>query len=395
MGHRIVKILILLAAIILVGTILIWCLAAIQRKALVTDNKTSFSVSQSASTATWTRLESQEQALPVVHDQDLYIYSFVKKSLIPTRYHTFDAGGAAYLGSHGAQASPDARYILFPNKDDNETLYLLSSETLETRKITKGPVEYITDWSPDSRRFIYYIKTDSLGSRKVIDGMGLTILPWEKEEQFSHGDSPGFHVFDIETGEDIHLFPLGGVAAFVDAQHVLAVANEQKSEGGQNERFVIFDINDFSADYAAFPSPIAFGQGQYSFTHDGKHWAFSSSKNPTNDMSIIIAPFPSLTGDVVETSTWADVQGPKISPQGRHVAYFKDSMARLTRIWDAQNKKMIKEVEGRPLHWLDEDRLVVQDPNITKSSGPVAFVVYNLVTDKSEVIPLDSEVGAQ
>lgn len=392
MQQKPLKILIVLAVVLLGTVIFLSQLKATPRESLSLDSGKMTEVSRSAQPVAWTPLESREQALPVVRDQDLFLYSFTKDQLVVTDYHTFDAGGASNFGSHTAQASPDARYILFPNKDDNESLYLLSSETLETRKITSGPVEYITDWSPDSKRFIYYIKNDSLSSRKVIEGMGIEILPWDKQEQFHSGDVPGFHVFDIETGIDTHLFPLEGITAFVDASHVLAVASENvEGANGPRERMVIFDIEKFKADYITFPKPIQFGQGQYSFTRDGKQWVFSYSQNPTADMSIIHAEFPSLVGTVVEASTWADVQGPKISPQGRYIAYTKGTSIQKTRVWDTQSKKLIKELDGRPLWWLDEDRFVVQDPTGSSSAGPVAFGVYSVVSNTSETAPLDGQ----
>lgn len=385
-----VVILLTLCVALLGGVIFLWQLETKQQRDLPQDNTNSLSVYRSVPRVDWKKLESREQALPVVRDQDLFVYSFAKHQLISTGYHTFDFGGEIYMGSHDVQMSPDAHYILFPNKDDNESLYLLSSETLEVRKITNGPVEYITDWSPDSKRFIYYIKNDSLSSRKVIEGMGIEILPWDKQEQFFSGDAPGFHAFDIETGVDTHLFPLEGVETFIDKQHVLAVAYENtEREEGRRERSVIFDIDNFKADYTTFSEPIKFGQGQYSFTQDSKYWSFNYSNNPTEDANIIFAPFPSLTGTVVEASTWADVQNPKISPQGRYIAYAKGTIAIKTRIWDTQNKKIIKELDGRPLQWLDEMRFVTRDPTMTNSSGPVAFVVYDLTTDTSEVVPLD------
>ena len=98
---------------------------------------------KTVSTTTWQKPISTAKIIPIVKDQKLNIYSIADKKLQPTNYKTGWGSGALDFGEDNPLVSPDGKLIVFINKDDNDSLYLISDANQKALKITEYPVKYL------------------------------------------------------------------------------------------------------------------------------------------------------------------------------------------------------------------------------------------------------------
>lgn len=113
-----------------------------------------------------------------------------------------------------------------------------------------------------------------------------------------------------------------------------------------------------------------FGVGQYSFSSDGKLWAYSAAENidaPTKgNVPIVLGEFPKTATTVVDTGTWAEVQLPMFSPDNTKIAYQKRSgysgNVPQDQIWvyDIASRQKRGIGGGNPVRWIDNKTLLVQ-----------------------------------
>lgn len=330
----------------------------------------------------WEEPISGNKIIPIIKNNTLYFYSLNEKKLLSVSYKISGVGGESGKGDNIPLLSPDGQYTVFINPNDNNTLYLISG-SLGEKKLTEYPIEFLTDWSPDSKKILYYVDDDNLFCRKFFcEGMGGQADEWEATEKFTKNAFPGFHIFNIETGIDTFLFPLNDADQFIDDNRIVTIVEQD-----DNDRLVAFNIDTFEADFSLINYIIPFGGHQRSFTSDGKYWVFSYSNNPTSDMSIIYAKFPDKDGVTIESGGWANVQSPLISSDGEYIIYLKRGQmiepgvySELTRVWDTKSKKIIKELEGDLQYWIDSKSFLYGLPE----EG--SFGIYHIDSDTIEII---------
>lgn len=266
----------------------------------------------------WKKPESEEKGYPVLgKDNSLSVYSLSTGKLVPTKYKSTGVGGSAGNGSSNPLASPNLLYTVFINATEGQSgdIYLLSNSTLEARKITTdSSVSYISGWSPDSKRFIYFGGGGTISERTRGQGG----FPTGKT-QFAQSHGTGFFSFDIESGETKNLYPVDYFETFIDNNRILVRA----ADPGTNDNLVTFNLDTFEADYGFVKEKFPYGAMNFSISPDGSKWTYMLSRNPTTDMSIIFADFPNKEGVDVDSGTWAEFQFPKISSDGKKIAYSK------------------------------------------------------------------------
>lgn len=330
----------------------------------------------------WAKPTSVQKGYPIVNSStnELSIFLINSKELKNTGKKLFWGGGSQGYGNSDPLSSPDSLFTAYIDRDTQE-LRLLSNETLMdvTLSIPGEKVGYISGWSPDSKKIIYYIDQETLATRKT--GM----MPWEGKEQFNKKLSPGFIIFNIETGERISLYPVSQFLSFIDNDRILVKAGDDEFMG---KRLIVFDISTFEADYSFVKEEFGFGADQFTFATDGKKWTYTLSRKPTEDANIIYADFPNKEGTEIDKGTWAEVQFPFVSPSGSKIAYWKregyihDGVPRTTVwIYNTNSKTKDKYVEGYMTKWIDENQLIYRVQNTSVSDS--TFYLFDISTKES------------
>ena len=356
------------------------------------NEQTSRTVNEQIKTenVSWKTPVFDKKIIPIVKNEFLHIYNISEKKLVSTDYKTSWGNGSSNIGSDNPLLSPNGGYVVFINKSDNNSLYLINSN-LETKKITQYPVKYLDDWSPNGKEILFYVNEENLDSRKEGEGIGWP-ENWEKVEKFNKDTLGGFHLFNIETGIDTYLYPLKSADQFIDNDRIASIV-----QNGNDSRLAVFNTKTFEADYSLVSHVLPFGSGdgQQSFTSDGKNWAFTYSNNPTNDANIIYANFPKKDGITIESGKWAEVQKPFISPDGKYVIYSKKGeqirtgvWQDLIRIWGSNSKKIIKEIKGYPWYWLDNNSFVYVLPDLETGLTFNSLNIYYINNGTTETVDL-------
>lgn len=330
----------------------------------------------------WAKPETSNMAIPFVKDNTLNLYSITDKQIQPTQYKVTSGGGAYGFGDSDPLASPNGKYIAFINLDDNKNLYIISATGQQTQKITDYPVDYITDWSPDSTKLLFHSPQDDLYIRKQ-GGEMMIQPPWGTIEQFSVSNSPGFHTFNLDSGIDTYLYPLKTADKFVDSSRVL-VELSQSGSMAQANRLVLFNVDTFEADYATVNYEITSFGRQNTFSADGKYWSRTvDNGNTDTGVRITFSEFPDQDGNIVDSGPWASVQMPLLNNTGKYLAYYKkgDQIEQgrwqaKTIIWDTSTSQIVHELSGYHKQWINGNILVVGASEY--GNNPSTFTSYSL-----------------
>lgn len=330
----------------------------------------------------WTKPVSTKKGFPIFNSQteSLSIFSINEKELKTTSIKPMWGSAAAVLGASDAISSPDLYYTAYIDKN-TQNLMILSNETFKEISISLPgeKVNYISGWSPDSKKLIYFINHDTLAIRRQGP------IPWENKEKFQDTLDSGFYLFNIETGKKKKLYPIDYFVTFIDNTRILVKAGDDQY---LSKRLIVFNLDTFEADYGIVKEEFGFGVDQFTFSQDGSKWTYTLSRNPTEDANIIYTDFPNREGIEIDKGGWADVQFPFISPQGSKIAYWKkegyinDGVPRFTVwIYDVNSKNKEKFAEGMVIRWIDENNLIYRVQN--QSVSDLTYYLLDLASRQS------------
>lgn len=333
---------------------------------------------------TWKKPISTQKGYPIASQskdnvRTFSIYSFSEKKLKPLNNITVDGGGGGSgVGTTDPLASPDLLYTVYIDQT-NQGLWLLSNETRESTKITDELVDYISGWTPNSKKIIYQIGENTILSRSQGYGEPQGKITFDPQRE------TGFFVFDIEIGTTTKLTPLSYFEETIDSSRILTKA------GYESDRLVVFNFETFEADYGFIKDTFGYGANQFNFTDGGKKWTYTLSRNPTEDANIIYTDFPNKEGIEVDSGGWADVQWPKFSPNGSKIAYEKrEGYIRsgvpkvIIWIYDTNLRTKKGTVEGGIEQWVDENTIVLSRYSFDTNERRY----YSLDLTTNEVTPM-------
>ncbi len=315
---------------------------------------------QQTTQKTWVKPISNSQGFAFIDQKNrkFYIYQFKNSQLSSVEEEPLWGSETAGTGTDSPLVSPDMLYTALIDKKTSQ-LWLMSNDTLLKKAITSDAISRITAWSPNSKKIIYYAGADTVEDRKNGE-----LIDYSKPEIFSKHKLGGFYMFNIDTGETIGLYPLKAIEQFVDNDRLISFINWGDVQNPVKSIF--FDTNTFTATYNDI-KPSRSSIGQYTFRDNGKYWAFSYSKDPTNDMSIVYAPFPEEVGTTIDAGAWAEMQWPLFSPDGNSLIYIKrDGFFEpgypkyVVHKYDLNTKSNTTYDEGFRTWWVDNNNIMVE-----------------------------------
>ncbi|NMB69769.1 hypothetical protein GYA27_01005 [candidate division WWE3 bacterium] len=326
-------------------------------------------------TKNWALPKSTKQGYPDWDNGKLSIFDTSNKVLKNTNISVAWGSGEHEKGETTPEPSPDLLYTAYIDTNTQD-LWIMSNETLEKTKVPESQnVTYITGWSPDSKVLIYYFAPKSVSSAK--EGM---IVDFDVAEKFDKNAISGFFALDIKTGAQTRIYPVDNIVAVLSNSEVITRIQEDK--------LVIFDFESFTADYSSIKGKFGFGPGQFNFSRDGSLWTFIGSNTPTDDMYITKAEFPNKQGTIIDAGGWADVQWPILSPDGKKVAYqraeFSDKFkSNIAALWIVDDSKIPEKLGmGRPLAWVDNDNLIIDQTVDVAGRMASAKALFSITSKK-------------
>lgn len=326
-------------------------------------------------TKNWVLPKSTKQGYPDWDNGKLSIFDTANKVLKNTNISVGWGSGEQDKGSTTPEPSFDLLYTAYIDTNTQD-LWVMSNETLEKIKVPESQnVTYITGWSPDSKVLVYYFAPKTVTSAK--EGM---MVDFDVAEKFEKNTMSGFFALDIKTGTQTRIYPIDNVVAVLSSSEIITRIQE--------DRLVIFDFENFTADYSSIKGKFGFGPGQFNFSRDSSLWTFIGSNTPTDDMYITKAEFPNKQGTIIDAGGWADVQWPILSPDGKKVAYqraeFSDKFkSNIAALWLVDDSKIPEKLEmGRPLAWVDNDNLIIDQTVEVAGKMASSKALFNITTRK-------------
>ena len=253
---------------------------------------------------------------------------------------------------------------------------IISSETGEGRDIefdgSGGGVASLL-WSPKATKLIIQDWPEAIG-----ESFGFAVTYKDAPTTFSN-QGEGYFVLDMQSGEVKKLEPLRRVdnfIYFIDEERLFIPGLSY-----DKNRAAIFNLETFEADYDSITEEFRpSGVSQIDTNADTDLWAFSRSFNPAKDSNMVVANIPNIdNGEMIARGTWAELQSPKISPDGTKVAYElhkQPDEANTPRImvFDRTTGKETFIGFGRGIFWVDDNNMVV-DNTWSSTSAIKAFLV--------------------
>lgn len=332
----------------------------------------------------WQKPQSNQKGFPIgyLRDRPLTIYNITEDKIVTASLSASNIGFASGIGSSSPEHTPNFLYTAFIDTKTYD-LFLLSHETMKPKQISPKDmiVEYISGWSPDSKKLVYVSGQNSF---PAIGGSSNEKRVAAKPDQ----DGGEFYLFDIDTGISTKL-PIEDYAlyGFIDSTHLL-LKNKDPNTGSDGDKLIIFNTNTFELD-TSIQESFGFGANQFDFSRDGKKWTYTISRNPTTDANIILADFPSREGLQIDNGQWADVQMPKLSPNATKVAYQKregyirDGVPKeAVWIYNTTTKEKARFADGWPYLWIDDNTLVTYIPREQDQTGLYILDLQTRTTKK-------------
>lgn len=269
------------------------------------------------------------------------------------------------LGSSSAQASPDFKSIAFLS--DGGQLNLITADG--HHKVSLSPkleVSYLSGWSPDSKLLLAYVTPQTIETSMDMGGM-MGDLPSSIE--FDRNRLPGgFYLIDVEAGTVKLTTPLTDLVSWKGNSELLVTMGSSVSP---NPDYAVFNLATFTLDTATIKDTFKpYFAPQIDMNADGTRWAITLHK-ATEGAEIILADYPSLTGQQVAIGAFAAVQNPIISPNGQQVLYQAYDVVNgpnYVHLWKDGTATRIG--KGIPLTWVDDTSYLMAEMNPEYSSNP-------------------------
>jgi hypothetical protein len=316
----------------------------------------------------------------------LKAYDPTTKKTTPLSVKAIGGSGTAHQGSSSPLPSPSNKLFAYINKKDSNLWVIdadgrnniqISTQAKEADDLYFGASLMISGWSNDERFLVYHVNIEDESPMGPLKGI---VKPNILE---------GFYAADIETGK---VYFLPNLPNFVD---IIPVSNKIvfNVEGEKRKDLYTYEITSGEVEQLTKEDMLKSWSHQFSFASNGKHYAYVEARTEPSHSKLIYTTIDNSNKQVIAQGSFADVQWPHISPNGKLIAFTKRTgddtcldggsgcPKESLNIYDLKTKKTKKLREVvRILHWFDDSRMVV---NGGSYEGPLTLELINIKTGKS------------
>lgn len=317
-----------------------------------------------------------------------------QSSLIPIQ--TSCCGGGLYEGVIDPLLSPTYQRIAYINKEDNN-IWILNTDGKDKIKIsTQGLLETelfwgtnlsLAGWSSDGKWLVYHVNISD-------EGMGI-----DPQDKLQPPVVEGFYAANLREGM-VYLLPnLPNFVDFLPQADSVVFVKEFRKEGQSNQTdLYTYDLATGAVEKLSKESIKGTFVGQFSFSSDKKHFAYMIAETEPSSSRLIYASLDNIDKQGLVTGQFADIQFPKISPDGRLIAYEKHTPATcpgggggcpqpnlVTYNLEDNKEKDLGQIK-KILYWFDNSRVVVIGGSYT---GPWSLQLIDITSGSVKTITND------
>ncbi len=332
---------------------------------------------------------TEMQSYVVVEDGKLVIVPLEGGEPIKTGQTVAWGTGSASLGTNEPTSSPDSKAIAFIN--ENQQLVLMTGDGKHSTVVSDNlKVAYLSGWSPDSQKLIVYAAAPTIQNTFIPDGP----VPeeyWPQDATIPTTTSPaGFYVINLENSSFAPLSILEGVefVGWIDSEKVLIAIEPDPI-------YVSYDIETGKASALLSGMLDGYQFTQFSLNGDGTYWALTlhpkpSASGETAGAKIVLAPFPKIDGVEIASGAFAQVQGPRISPDGKQVIFVTYDYVNgphYVHLYDGnESKRLFKGVPGR---WVNNHQFLYREfveEGVSNSNQANTLYLYDTNSGESKAL---------
>jgi hypothetical protein len=208
------------------------------------------------------------------------------------------------------------------------------------------------------------------------------------EKKFNPEKLPGgYYLADMEDGTLMLLEVVNEFVSWAGPDRLLISVSYPRQDRYPQENYVLFDLRSFAADAKTLEGKFDeyFGK-QFSFNSDGRKWALSlgnTENSPGGSSSnMIVADFPKTEGVTIGQGTWAEYQGPILSPDGNKLIFVNHTPPSgwYTKLWDGKDVKLF--TSGRPEMWVDNNSFIMTDVRYDGEKQIYSVYLYDIPSSK-------------
>ena len=338
--------------------------------------------------------EKGPQAYPVI-DNNKLIWISIKnpqeKNASYSKEISDFGGGALGLGVAPFLRAPDLLKAAYINSE--KQLEIISSDGTIVKPIPDLPIQYLTSWSKDSKKLVVYATPQTIQTLLNPGEMSPPHLTETTHDLSRFTTVGGFYLIDLTKKKVSHLFMLSGVSVydFVDNTRLLI----SMPRYDHKDNFATFDVETYLFDptklFNAFTEYFA---PQFSTSADGSVWAITLSLEDTmhtdqSSAQIVVGAFPTVPTTLVKKGTFAQYQGPLVSPKGTKVLFRgRDVVNGPHYIHVYQDGKDERVVEALPEMWVNDTQFVYSKYSdvYTSQSNLQSVSLYDTQTKQSTLL---------
>lgn len=221
-------------------------------------------------------------------------------------------GGSLHVGNLEPLSSYTRRRIAFIDKNDQNIWLVDSNGENKVRISNQGLVEtkdvwgtglYLSGWSGNEEWLIYHVEISD-------NGMGI-----DPKDKLQPSVIAGFYAANLKEGKIYYLPNLPNFVDFLPKSNSVVFIKDERDLYTRD--LVTGEVKKLTQ--KSFEGTFA---GQFSFSDDG-HFAYTVGDPNLSFQKLIYTSLDNLESREIVKGRWAEVQFPKISPDGSLIAYEK------------------------------------------------------------------------
>lgn len=344
------------------------------------------------------KTDASPKILSVSKEGRVAVYDPKTEKFFELFLQAYCCGGTLYIGETSPFLSSTHQRIAYINKEDGN-IWISDSEGNNKIKVsTQGIAESelfwgtnlsLAGWSEDERWLVYHVEIAN-------GGMGIN-----PEDKLNPPVPEGFYAADLQEGKIYLLVNLPNFVDFIPRSNLIVFIKEQRREQTIIRDLYTYNVITGEVEKLTKENIKGTSTGQFSFSSDNKHFAYVIGGTEPSVSELIYASLDNLNRRSLAKGEWAEIQFPKISPDGKLIAYEKytpgtcpdggegcpEGSLVIYNLETNQEKTVapIKKI----LYWFDNNRIVVVGGSYL---GPWTLQLVDITNGTTKTIAENEEL---